>query len=144
MKNNAPKEFYNRKARFDYNIESDLEVGVVLTGEEIKAVRAGKINLTGSYVRFLSLEPYWVGGNISILGDEKDRSRKLLLKKIEIKRLLSEVEQKKVSVVPLKAYFKKGRLKILIGIGKGKKKFDKREDLKRRDLDREIQRKTKV
>jgi SsrA-binding protein len=68
----------------------------------------------------------------------------LLLKKIEIKRLLSEVEQKKVSVVPLKAYFKKGRLKILIGIGKGKKKFDKREDLKRRDLDREIQRKTKV
>lgn len=143
MKNKPNKEFLNKKARFDYEITKDIEAGVVLTGVEIKSIRAGKLSLSGSYIRVIKGELFWVGGNISLGEEQNDRSIKILLHKEEAEKVIYDIEKKKISVVPLKAYFKRGRLKILIGLGRGRKKVDKRHLIKNRDIDRELAQKNR-
>jgi len=137
------KEFNNKKARFDYFIDEELEAGVVLFGNEVKAIRSGKLNMAGTYAKVLGGELYWVGANIDGLGVDNNRSRKLLVHKSELNKLIGKIEQKNYTLMPLKAYFKHGQFKILLGLGKGKKKHDKRELIKARDLEREIAKKLK-
>ena len=136
-------EVKNKKAYFDYTILKEIEVGISLVGSEIKSVRNGSIDLKDSYVVFKDNEAYAL--NIYIakyeeannFNHDERRSRKLLLHKKEIKKLKEFKEQEGISIIPLKAYFKKSNLKILIGICKGKKLYDKRETIKKRDLERE-------
>ncbi len=133
------KEILNRKAHFEYYIEDDIEAGVVLTGQEIKAIRAGKISLFGSYIKNLGGEYYLVGANVSAKETDPIRSRKILLHKNEINRLYIKTQQKGYTILPLKGYFKRGKFKLLIGIGKGKKLHDKRNAIKERDLKRDAE-----
>ncbi|MFA7243773.1 MAG: SsrA-binding protein SmpB [Patescibacteria group bacterium] len=131
-------EIYNKKARFDYAIDESFEAGVVLFGNEIKAARSGRANISGAHVRIMHGEVYLIN---SIIGDEEDksRSRKLLLKKTEIERLAGKTEEKGLTLVPLKMYFTRGKLKLEVGLGRGKKKFDKRETIKKREQERQIE-----
>jgi len=138
----------NRKARFSYHILDTLEVGMVLRGTEVKSVREGKVSITEGYVRAeespLSLVLY--GMNIDAYGPagprnhNPKRSRPLLAKKREIAKLAREVQQKGMTIVPLKLYFKNGYAKLLIGLGKGKTKSDKRQTIAKREAGREIER----
>lgn len=136
----------NRKARYEYTIMDTIEAGIVLKGTEIKAIRAGRINLKDGYAG-LSRGEMWLY-NVHIAPFEQGnrfnhdprRTRKLLFKKKEIDALVGQVNQSGVTLVPLKVYLKNGVAKVLIGIAKGKKKYDKRESLKRKDQEREIQR----
>ncbi len=132
-------EFYNKKARFNYAIEDSFEAGVVLTGSEIKAVRAGRVNISNSYVKILGGELFLLGSIFQVPEGETDRTRKLLAKRDEIKKLIGKTEEKGLALVPLKMYMKRGRLKIEVGIGRGKKKFDKREAIKAREQERTIE-----
>lgn len=127
----------NKKAGFNYELKDDLEAGLVLTGPEIKAIRNGKINLTGSHIRIINGEAFLLGGQIQITGGDISRTRKLLLHKTQIARLAGQTNEKGLAIVPIKIYLKKGRAKVLIALGKGKKLWDKRESLKKKDLDRE-------
>lgn len=132
----------NKKAWFDYEIIDKFEAGVVLTGMEIKAIRAGKMNLAGSYGRFFwhnkgKPELWLVGAHIGIIEGDPTRSRKLLLHRNEIDNMTGKVQEKGLTAVPLKLYFKKGIAKIEIAVAKGKKIYDKREKLKEKDLERE-------
>ena len=137
-------EVKNKKAYFDYTILKEIEAGISLVGSEIKSVRNGAIDLKDSYVVFKDNEAYAL--NIYIakyeeannFNHDERRSRKLLLHKKEINRLKEFKEQEGISIIPLKAYFKQNNLKILIGICKGKKLYDKRESIKKRDLEREL------
>ncbi len=137
-------EVKNKKAYFDYTILKEIEAGISLVGSEIKSVRNGSIDLKDSYVVFKDNEAYAL--NIYIakyeeannFNHDERRSRKLLLHKKEINKLKEFREQEGISIIPLKAYFKNSNLKILIGICKGKKLFDKRESIKKRDLEREL------
>jgi SsrA-binding protein len=137
-------EILNKKAHFDYFIEEEIEAGIVLTGTEIKSIRAGKAQLKDSYVIIRNNEAYVINMFINkydegnIFNHEETRTRKLLLHKKEILRLKSKSEELGISIIPLKLYFKKGKAKLLIGIGKGKKLYDKRETIKKRDLEREV------
>jgi len=135
------KEYYNRKARFEYKIEGSIESGIMLKGPEIKALRSGRIDLSGSYAKIINGEVFWLGANFNIV-DEPQRTRKLLLKESEIKRLVGKVSEEGYTLVPLKLYFKKGRAKLELGVGKGMKKYDKRELLKKRDIERELRLRT--
>ncbi|MGR3741553.1 SsrA-binding protein SmpB [Companilactobacillus sp. DQM5] len=140
----------NRKARHDYLIEETFEAGISLTGTEIKSVRAGRVNLKDGFVQIRNDEAWLV--NIHINEYEQGnrfnhdplRNRKLLLHKKEIRKLSGEVQEKGITIVPLKMYFKKGFAKVLIGVGRGKKQFDKRETIKRREQDREMRRSIKI
>jgi SsrA-binding protein len=135
-------EFYNKKARFDYEILESLEVGIVLTGEEIKAIRSGRISIVTSYAKIINGEVFWLGGNF--LGiSTPDRTKKLLLNKSQIKRFIGKTQEGGMTLIPLKLYLKKGKAKLELGLGRGKKKYDKRESIKRKDQDREVARKTK-
>ncbi|MCP5464471.1 MAG: SsrA-binding protein SmpB [Deltaproteobacteria bacterium] len=140
----------NRKARFEYEIAETFEAGVVLTGSEVKSLRAGKANLTDAYAdirneeAFLQqahIEPYEKGGYAN---HEPKRTRKLLLHRKEISRLIGQTQAKGMSLVPLKMYLKNGLVKVLLGLGKGKKTIDKRRTIKdrevKRDLDRAVKR----
>lgn len=135
----------NKRARFDYEIEESLEVGIVLTGAEIKAVRRGKINLAGSYGRIFSHEgkpEVWlVGSNIAILEGDPSRSRKLLLKHKEINSLIGKVKERGYSLLPLKMYLKHGYAKLELGIGRGRKNYDKRERIKEREISKDLRQK---
>lgn len=131
-------EFYNKKARLNYAIEDSFEAGIVLTGSEIKSVREGRVNISSAHVRIMQGEVFLVNSIIGV-DEEKSRSRKLLIKKTEIERLIGKTEEKGLALVPLKMYMKRGRLKIEIGIGRGKKKFDKRETMKKREQERQIE-----
>ena len=131
------KEIINRKAHFEYQIEKDFDAGMVLTGPEIKAIRQGKINISGSYIKNLGDELFLVGSNISAKESDPIRSRKLLLHRDEINKLLLNMQQKGYTILPLKGYFKRGKFKLLIGVGKGKKLHDKRASIRERDLQRE-------
>lgn len=133
------KEFYNKKARFNYAIEESFEAGIVLTGSEIKAVRAGKLNISCAHVRILGGEMFLLGALINSLEGEADRTRKLLVKRAEIDKLIGKTEEKGLALVPLKMYFTRGKLKVEIGVGRGKKKFDKRETIKKREQERQIE-----
>ena len=142
-------EIQNKKARHDYSIEDTIEAGLVLSGTEVKSIRQGKANLKDSYAVIKDGEIYIVGMHISpydkgnIFNKDPLRDRKLLLHKKEINKLSGIVNQKGFSLVPLKAYFSKGKVKLLLGVAKGKKLYDKRDDLKARDAKREIDRKLK-
>jgi len=133
----------NRKARFEYTFVENLEAGIVLTGEEIKAVRSNKVNLTSSHVKIIGGEAWWVGGIIDIPAGDRQRTRKLLLHKSEIEKLVGKSEERGLTIIPTKIYLKKGRAKLQISLARGKKLRDKREVLKRRDLAREAARKMK-
>lgn len=138
-------EILNRKARYDYTIEDEYEAGIVLTGTEIKSIRQGKVNLKDSYAIIRSEEIYLLNTHISaydkgnIFNHEENRTRKLLLHKKEIKKLNNKVTLEGYTLIPLKIYFVRGRAKILIGLCKGKKNYDKRESIKERDINREMQ-----
>lgn len=136
------KEIYNKKARFDYEIKESLEAGIVLTGPEIKTIRANRASLANSYAKIINGELFWLGGNF-VGTTEPDRTKKLLLHKDQIKRLIGKVQEDGMSLIPIKLYLKKGKAKLELGLGKGKKKYDKRETIKRQDEQREVGRKLK-
>ncbi|MDN4072172.1 MULTISPECIES: SsrA-binding protein SmpB [Fictibacillus] len=136
----------NKKARHDYHIEETFEAGIVLQGTEIKAIRAGRINLKDSFARVqngelflhnMHVSPYEQGNRYN---HDPLRTRKLLLHRKEINRLLGSTKEQGYSIVPLKLYLKNGFAKVLIGLAKGKKNYDKRQDLKKKDAKREIER----
>ena len=136
----------NKKARRDYHIEDTIEAGIVLRGSEVKSLREGRANLTDAYA-FVADGEVWLSGlHISPYEhtrmEEQDptRDRKLLLHASEIRRLAGKVDQKGFTLVPLRIYFKRGRAKVELGLGKGKRFYDKREDLKKADARREIER----
>lgn len=135
----------NRKARFNYQILETYEVGVVLSGTEVKSCRAGKVNLADAYAAFRGGELFVQQMHISEYshGNRENhdprRTRKLLMHKSELHKLLGRLQTGE-TLVPLKMYLKNRRVKILMGLGKGKKAHDKREDLKKKDAEREIQR----
>jgi SsrA-binding protein len=134
----------NRKAYFDYFIEEKYESGMVLEGWEVKAIRAGRAQIKEAYVAVRSAEIFLIGAHISALQSasthvhpESTRSRKLLLKAEEIRRLIGKVERSGYTLVPLDLHFSRGRVKCEIGLAKGKKLFDKRNTEKERDWERE-------
>ena len=157
----------NKKAYHDYEILEKYEAGIVLRGVEIKAIRARKVNISGSHARIMqirnskheirnkfeapnskfktknqkseiNLELFIINLHIGIPDGEKTRTRKLLMHKKEISRLIGKTQEKRLTLVPLRLYLKNGKAKIELGLGRGKKLYDKREDLKKRDLDREV------
>lgn len=137
----------NRQARHLYEILDTIEAGIQLTGTEIKSIRAGKINLRDGYALIRNGEAWLINVHISpyeasgtYFNHEPRRTRKLLLHRKEINKLIGQLEQKGLTLVPLKAYFKNSLVKISLGLGKGKKLHDKREDIKRRDDQREMAR----
>lgn len=136
-------EINNRKAYFDYFVIRELEAGIALTGTEIKSIRKGSANLKDSFVRIKDSEAFITNMYISKYEEgnrfnhEERRSRKLLLHKKEIIKLKDEQQLEGYTLIPLKLYFKKDKAKILLGVCKGKKLFDKREVIKTRDLNRE-------
>lgn len=140
----------NRKARHDYAIEETFEAGLVLTGSEVKSLRAGKANLKDSHVRIekeeawlwnLHISPY---GPASQFGHEPTRTRKLLLHRHEIRRLAGKVKERGLTLIPLRLYFKRGRAKVEVGLARGKKLHDKRATIRERETRREVERTLKV
>ena len=136
-------EIVNKKAYFNYFIDSELEAGIVLKGTEIKSVRKGSVNLTDSYVRIKNNEAYIINMFIdkydegNIFNHEPTRERKILLHKKEIKRLLELTSRDGYTLVHVKLYIKNDKAKISIGIANGKKLYDIRETIKKRDLERD-------
>ncbi|MBM7642329.1 SsrA-binding protein SmpB [Streptococcus loxodontisalivarius] len=136
----------NKKARHDYSIVDTVEAGIVLTGTEIKSVRAARIQLKDGYAQIKNGEAWLVNVHIApfeqgnIWNQEPERTRKLLLKKREIAKLENELKGTGMTLIPLKVYLKNGFAKVLIGLAKGKHDYDKRESIKRRDQDRDIKR----
>jgi len=145
----------NKKAYHDYEILETLEAGIVLVGAEIKAIRNGKINLTGSHARMFQTknaklktnnkietpnpELFLLGAHINAPGVTPERDKKLLLHKNEINKLLGKTQQKTLTMIPLKLYLKKGRAKVEIALARGKKLHDKRETIKKKDIMRSKQ-----
>ena len=143
-------EIINRKARYDYEIEETYEAGIVLTGTEIKSIRSGKANIKDSYAIIKNEEIFLLNTHISLYDEgnrfnhDESRTRKLLLHKKEILKLRDKVDLEGYTLIPLKIYFVKAKAKVLIGLAKGKKSYDKRETIKKRDVEREIQRNFKL
>ena len=134
----------NRRARFDYLLEEQFEAGIVLEGWEVKAVRAGQVQLTDGYVLVRDGELHLIGCRINPLRTasthvhpEADRTRKLLMHKEQIRRLIGKVEQRGYTIVPLNLHYKGGRVKVDVALAKGKATHDKRETEKKRDWERE-------
>lgn len=142
-------EIKNKKAYFDYEILEEIEAGIVLTGTEIKSIRNGNANLKDSYAVVRNNEVYLLNMHISeykegnIFNHEEKRTRKLLLHKKEILKLRDKINLNGHTLVPLKLYFKGNKVKILLGLAKGKKIYDKRESIKERDINREIKKEWK-
>lgn len=138
-------EILNRKARYDYAIEDTYEAGIVLTGTEIKSVRQGKVNIKDSYAIIRNNEIYLLNTHISqykegnIFNHDEDRTRKLLLHKKEILKLRDKLEIDGYTIIPLKIYFVKNKAKVLLGVAKGKKNYNKKETIKERDIQREME-----
>ncbi len=136
----------NKKATFDYEILEKLECGIVLQGSEVKSLRDGRISFADSYIRVINDEMFLLGMNISEYNMANRQNhhpvhtRKLLAHKREIRKLGMASEIKGQTIIPLKLYFKDGRCKLLIGLGRGKAVYDKRESLKKKDFDRQKQR----
>ena len=143
-------EILNRKANYDYLITDTFEAGLVLTGTEIKSVRNGKVNIKDSYAIIKNDEMYLLNTHISIYEEvnifnhDETRTRKLLMHKKEILKLRDKVNMEGYTLIPLKIYFVKSKAKVLIGLAKGKKNYDKRETIKERDTLREMQRNYKL
>ena len=134
-------EIVNRKARYDYFVEEELEAGIELLGTEIKAIRKGEISLKDTYARIKNNQVYVINMFIAkyefgSFNHEERRERKLLLHKSEIRKLKDKVKLEGYSLIPLKLYFKGNNVKVLLGLCKGKKNYDKRETIKKRDLER--------
>lgn len=136
----------NRKARHDYFVEERYEAGIILTGTEIKSIRAGRVNLKDSYAEIsggelwltqMHISPYEQGNRFN---HEPLRKRKLLLNRKEIAKLTGEVQQQGMTLIPLKIYLKQGLAKIDLGLCKGKKNYDKRDDIAKRDAKRDMER----
>ena len=136
----------NRRARHDYQILESFEAGIELRGTEVKSLRDGKIVLKDSYVDVVQGELHLVGAHISpyeqgnIYNHDPERTRRLLMHKREILRLAAQIAEKGLTLVPLRLYFKAGRVKVEIGLGRGKKLYDKREAVKEREAQRDIER----
>ena len=124
-------EIHNRKAKYDYEILETYEAGLALMGTEIKSIRKGSANLKGRYEE----------GNR--FNHEENRTRKLLLHKKEIRKIKQSIELDGLTLVPIKLYFHKNRAKILVGVARGKKNYDKRETIKKRDMEREVRKELK-
>ena len=148
-KDNQPNQTVadNRKARHDYFIDENYEAGIALTGSEIKSVRAGRVNLRGGYARVVSgeiwlydvhISPYEQSG--THYNHEPTRPRKLLLHRREISRILGQVERQGFTLVPLRVYFKGRRAKLDLGLARGKKLYDKRDDIAKHEAKRDIER----
>jgi SsrA-binding protein len=139
----------NKKAYHDYFIEETFEAGIVLTGTEIKSIRAGKVQLKDSYARITNGEIYWWNGHISHFehgnrhNHDETRTRKLLLKRQEINKLADKIKLEGYTLIPTKVYLKNGFAKLELGLAKGKKNYDKRETLKKKDAQRQIERSLK-
>ena len=137
-------EIINRKARYDYEVIETYEAGIVLTGTEIKSIRRGNTNLKDSYAIIRNKEMFILNMHISPYEEgnrfnhEETRTRKLLLHKNEISKIFNKIQLQGYTLIPLKLYFVKNKAKILIGLCKGKKEYDKRESIKQRDIEREI------
>ncbi len=136
----------NRKARHDYHVLETLECGIVLTGSEVKSLRNGLLSMEEAYARVQEDEVWLLGCNIQEyshahqLNHVPKRRRKLLLHRREIRKFAAQAYEKNLTLVPLKMYFKRGRAKVLLGVCKGKKQYDKRESLKKKDMQRDIDR----
>lgn len=139
----------NKKARHNYHIDNEYEAGIVLVGSEVKAIREGRVSFKDSYadikrgevfLRRLHISPYAFAYNAN---HETLRTRKLLLHNYEIKKLVGKIKEQGYTLVPLKIYFKGDKIKVLIGLGKGKKLYDKRETIKQRDVKRDMDRERK-
>jgi SsrA-binding protein len=135
----------NRKAYHDYSIEETVEAGMSLLGTEVKSLREGRANLKDSYVLIKDLEAFLFNCHISpyshgnIMNHDPLRTRKLLMHKKEIMRLQGKIAQKGYTLIPLKIYFKDGRAKVEVGLAKGKREYEKRESIKEREANREIE-----
>ncbi|MEQ1876588.1 MAG: SsrA-binding protein SmpB [Bdellovibrionia bacterium] len=136
----------NRKARFDYTIIEKHEAGMVLKGSEVKSLRDGHCQLKDSYVVFIGSEMYLQNAHISVYkpssynNHEPERRRKLLMKRHDLNKLAADIQEKGLTIVPLKVYFSKGIAKVEIAVVKGKKRHDKRDSIKERDVKREMDR----
>lgn len=139
----------NRKARHDYEIEDTFEAGIVLTGTEIKSIRQGKVNLKDSYARIdrgelflvnMHISPFEQGNRFNV---DPTRTRKLLMHRKEIDRLLGQIQIKGLSLIPLDIHLRNGFAKVQLGLGRGKKLYDKRRTAAKRDAEREIRRRVK-
>lgn len=145
----SPPKIKNRKARHDYHVEDTFEAGIVLKGTEVKSIRDGKASLHEAFaylhngevwLKNMYIKPYEHG---SYYNHDERRDRKLLFKKKEIREIDKQINQKGYTLIPLKLYFKGGYAKILMGLARGKKQYDKREDIKEKDVKRELDRKIK-
>ena len=136
----------NKKAYFNYSVEESIECGIVLQGTEIKSLRDGRISFPDSFAEIIQrevwLKNFHITENVysSVFNHDPERPKKLLLHKDEIKRLIRKTEEKGYTLIPLEFYLKKDIIKVKLGICKGKKLFDKRADIKERDIKRDIQR----
>ncbi len=140
----------NKKAYFNYEILEKFEAGVSLIGQEVKSIKTRGVNLAGSYVVVREEEVFWVGSKIPAYQPKNaptdynpERSRKLLLKKSEIKHLIGKTQQKGLTLIPLRVYAKNGKIKLEFGLARGKKMADKRELIRKREIEREIERELK-
>ncbi|RMF15730.1 MAG: SsrA-binding protein SmpB [Candidatus Dadabacteria bacterium] len=143
----GPVQIQNRKARHLYQILDTFEAGIVLSGSEVKSLRAGRANLQDAYARIKDGEAWLINAHIAPYDqaggyghDDPTRNRKLLLHRREIDRLYGEIKSGGLTLVPLRIYFKNGRAKVELALARGKKSHDKREDLKKRDQKREMER----
>jgi len=139
----------NKFARFEYDILETFEAGIELHGDEIKAVRSGRVNLKGSYARIFfnkkaKPELFLLGAHFHSITHDPYRTRKLLVSKKELKSLVGKLNEKRLTLLPLSLYIKKGLAKVELGLGRGKKLHDKREQIKKRDLEREARRANRV
>jgi SsrA-binding protein len=148
-KKSAPPKIENRKARHDYHVDETFEAGIVLKGTEVKSIRAGKASLNEAFayinngeiwLKNMYIKVYEFG---SYQNHDERRDRKLLLKRKEIREIDKSMSQKGFTLIPLKIYFKRGYVKVLLGLARGKKQYDKREDIKEKDVKREIDRRIK-
>ena len=143
-------EINNRKAKFDYTILEEIEAGMVLKGTEVKSIKDGKANIKDSYAIIKNGVVYLLNMHISeykegnIFNHEETRTRKLLLHKKEILKLRDKVDLQGLTLIPLKVYFKKNKAKVLLGLAKGKKTYDKRESIKERDIKRNLEKNYKL
>lgn len=146
MSDNIIEIIRNKKARFEYEILDTFEAGVVLRGTEVKSIRQKKVNIQESYARIKDGEVYIVGMNVSVyeMGNRFNhdplRERKLLMHKHEIKKLIGKLNEKGYTLVPLRMYIKNGKVKIELGLGKGKAVYDKKKSIQDRDMKRDMQR----
>jgi len=139
----------NRKARHDYEITDSIEAGLVLQGSEVKSLRDGKANISDAYARFRQGELWLIGMHITPYKQatfeitEPLRDRKLLLHKLELKRLSRKIEEKGFTLIPLKLYFKNNIAKVELGLARGKRRYDKKADIAQRDAKRDMEREQK-